>query len=116
MFCEVRLYSTCVRDSVEGQLITALVPTVPSLCFLVHFSTIAKVEKHFGDSFVFIYFMFGELLSEVDGQVGHGLVRVVRASPGLLKHFFTISRESSLVSCALHIHELQLSVQTCSTG
>ena len=31
-------------------------------------------EKHFGVSFVLIRFVIGELLSEVGGRVGHGLV------------------------------------------
>ena len=51
-----------------GQLTTALVPTVPSPCFL------AKVRETFCVSFVLIRFVIGELLSEVGGRVGHGLV------------------------------------------
>ena len=46
------------------------VPTVPSPCFLRQSSTVAK---HFV-SFVLIRFVIGELLSEVGGRVGHGLV------------------------------------------
>ena len=80
-----------------GQLTTALVPTVPSPCFLRQSSTVAK---HFV-SFVLIRFVIGELLSEVGGRVGHGLVLawfesyVLRLvfldsslqSPGQEKHF-----------------------------
>ena len=58
-----------------GQLTTALVPTVPSPCFLRQSSTVAKVREAFCVSFVLICFVIGELLSEVGGRVGHGLVR-----------------------------------------
>ena len=54
-----------------SQLTTALVPTVPSPCFLRQSSTVAKVRETFCVSFVLISF---ELLSEVGGRVGHGLV------------------------------------------
>ena len=57
-----------------GQLTTALVPTVPSPCFLRQSSTVAKVRETFCVSFVLIRFVIGELLSEVGGRVGHGLV------------------------------------------
>ena len=53
---------------------TALVPTVPSPCFLRQSSTVAKVRETFCVSFVLIRFVIGELLSEVGGRVGHGLV------------------------------------------
>ena len=81
-----------------GQLTTALVPTVPSPCFLRQSSTVAKVRETFCVSFVLIRFVIGELLSEVGG---HGLVlawfdsyvlRLVSLdsslqSPGQEKHF-----------------------------
>ena len=54
-----------------GQLTTALVPTVPSPCFLRQSSTVAKVRETFC---VLIRFVIGELLLEVGGRVGHGLV------------------------------------------
>ena len=57
-----------------GQLATALVPTVPSPCFLRQSSTVAKVRETFCVSFVLIRFVISELLSEVGGRVGHGLV------------------------------------------
>ena len=83
-----------------GQLPTALVFTVPSPCFFRQSATIAKVRETFG-SFVLIRFVIGELLSEVGGRVGHGLVLawfesyVLRLvfldsslqSPGQEKHF-----------------------------
>ena len=56
-----------------GQLTTALVPTVPSPCFLRQSSTVAKVRETFCVSFVLIRFVIGELLSEVGGRFGHGL-------------------------------------------
>ena len=56
------------------ELTTALVPTVPSPCFLRQSSTVAKVRETFCVSFVLIRFVIGELLSEVGGRVGHGLV------------------------------------------
>ena len=81
-----------------GQLTTAL---VPSPCFLRQSSTVAKVRETFFVSFVLIRFVIGELLSEVGGRVGHGLVLawfesyVLRLvflesslqSPGQEKHF-----------------------------
>ena len=84
-----------------GQLTTALVPTVPSPCFLRQSSTVAKVRETFCVSFVLIRFVIGELLSEVGDRVGHGLVLawfesyVLRLvfldsslqSPGQEKHF-----------------------------
>ena len=84
-----------------GQLTTALVPTVPSPCFLRQSSTVAKVRETFCVSFVLIRFVIGELLSEVGGRVGYGLVLawfesyVLRLvfldsslqSPGQEKHF-----------------------------
>ena len=84
-----------------GQLTTALVPTVPSPCFLRQSSTVAKARETFCVSFVLIRFVIGELLSEVGGRVGHGLVLawfesyVLRLvfldsslqSPGQEKHF-----------------------------
>ena len=47
-----------------GQLTTALVPTVPSPCFLRQSSTVAKVRVTFCVSFVLILFVIGKLLSE----------------------------------------------------
>ena len=84
-----------------GQLTTTLVPTVPSPCFLRQSSTVAKVRETFCVSFVLICFVIGELLSEVGGRIGHGLVLawfesyVLRLvfldsslqSPGKEKHF-----------------------------
>ena len=81
-----------------GQLTAALVPTVPSPCFLRQSSTVAKVRETCCVSFVLIRFVIGELLSEVGGRVGHGLVLawfesyVLRLdsslqSPGQEKHF-----------------------------
>ena len=104
-----------------GQLTTALVPTVPSPCFLRQSSTVAKVRETFCVSFVLIRFVIGELLSEVSGRVGHGLVLawfesyVLRLvfldsflqSPGQEKHFailFTSFRDV--------VREIQLSVYT----
>ena len=82
-----------------GQLTTALVPTVPSPCFLRQ----SRLEKHFVSrlSLSARRFVIGELLSEVGGWVGHGLVLawfesyVLRLvfldsslqSPGREKHF-----------------------------
>ena len=54
-----------------GQLTTALVPTVPSPCFLRQSATVTKVRDV---SFYLIRFVIGELLSEVGGRVSHGLV------------------------------------------
>ena len=102
-----------------GQLTTALVPTVPSPCFLRQSSTVAKVRETFCVSFVLIRFVIGELLSEVGGRVGHGLVLawfesyVLRLvfldsflqSPGQEKHFailFTSFRDV--------VREIQLSI------
>ena len=104
-----------------GQLTTALVPNVPSPCFLRQSSTVAKVREIFCVSFVLIRFVIGELLSEVGGRVGHGLVLawfesyVLRLvfldsslqSPGQEKHFailFTSFRDV--------VREIQLSVYT----
>ena len=81
-----------------GQLTTALVPTVPSPRFIRQSSTVAMVRETFCVSFVLIRFVIGELLSEVGGRVGHGLVLawfesyVLRLdsylqSPGQEKHF-----------------------------
>ena len=99
-----------------GQLTTAMVPTVPSPCFLRQSSTVAKVRETFCVSFVLICFVIGELLSEV----GHGLVLtwfesyVLRLvfldslqSPGQEKHFailFTSFRDV--------VREIELSVYT----
>ena len=84
-----------------GQLTTALVPTVPSPCFLRQSSTVAKVRETFFGLICPYRFVISELLSEVGGRVGHGLVLawfqsyVLRLvfldsslqSPGQEKHF-----------------------------
>ena len=72
---EVSLHSMrACKPLPYGQLTTALVPTVPSPCFLWQSSTVAKVRETFCVSFVLICFVIGEYLSEVGGRVGHGLV------------------------------------------
>ena len=72
---EVSLHSMCTCKPLPyGQLTTALVPTVPSPCFLRQLLQSPRLEKHFGVSFVLIRFVIGELLSEVGSQVSHGLV------------------------------------------
>ena len=71
MLREVKLTLYACKPMPYGQLTTALVPNVPSSCFLRQSATIAK---HFGGSFVLICFVIGELLSEVGSWVGHGLV------------------------------------------
>ena len=85
-------------------------------------ATIAKVREHFDISFVLIRSVIGELLSEVDGQVGHGLILawfescVLRLvfldsslqSPGQEKHLDTL-----FIPLCIVIREIQLSVQTC---
>ena len=104
-----------------GQLTTALVPTVPSPCFLRQSSTVAKVRETFCVSFVLIRFVIGELLSEVGGRVGHGLVLawfesyVLRLvfldsslqSPGQEKHFGIL-----FIPLRVVVREIQLSVET----
>ena len=101
-----------------GQLTTALVPTVPSPCSLRQSSTVAKVRKTFCVSFVLIRFVIGELLSEVGGRVGHGLVLawfesyVLRLvfldsslqSPGQEKHFGIL-----FIPLRVVVHEIHLS-------
>ena len=101
-----------------GQLTTALVPTVPSPCFLRQSSTVAKVRETFC---VLIRFVIGELLSEVGGQVGHGLVLawfesyVLRLvfldsslkSPGQEKDFNIL-----FIPLRVLVREIQLSVET----
>ena len=96
-----------------GQLTTALVPTVARQS-----STVAKVRETFCVSFVLICFVIGELLSEVGGRVGHGLVLawfdsyVLRLvfldsslqSPGQEKHFAILFTDV--------VREIQLSVYT----
>ena len=79
------MHSICVGDCV---LTTALVPSVPSLCFLVYSAKLAKVRETFWH--LLILFVNGEILSEVVGWVGQamdrldfGLVQVRYASPGL---------------------------------
>ena len=60
-----------------GQLTTALVPTVPSPCFLRQSSTIAKVRETFCVSFVLIRFVIGELLcAHASGASGGNDVRI----------------------------------------
>ena len=104
-----------------GQLTTALVPTVPSPCFLRQSSTVAKVRETFCVSFVLIRFVIGELLSEVRGWVGHGLFlawfelyafRFVfldssLQSPGQEKDFGIL-----FIPLRVIVREIQLSVET----
>ena len=90
-----------------GQLTTALVPTVPSPCFLRQSSTVAKVRETFCVSFVLIRFVIGELLSEVGGRVGHGLVLVFLdsclQSPGQEKHFGILFIPPRVVVREIHL-------------
>ena len=65
LHCKLTLY-VC-KQLLDSQLTTALVPTAPSLCFLVPSATITKVRE----TYFVIRFVISELLSEV---VGHGLV------------------------------------------
>ena len=104
-----------------GQLTTALVLTVPSPCFFRQSSTVAKVRETFCVSFVLIRFVIGELLSEVGGRVGYGLVLawfesyVLRLvfldsslqSPGQEKRFGIL-----FVPLRVVVREIQLSVET----
>ena len=76
-------------------------------------------------SFALIRFVIGELLSEVSGQVSHGLVLawfesyVLRLvfldssleSPGQEKHFSIL-----FIPLCIVVHEIQLSVETYSKG
>ena len=105
MVREVSLHSTHVSDCLDGQLTTALVPTVPSLCFLVQSTTIAK---HFGISFVLNYPLRDQQVVAGGRQSGQpwpgpGLVRVMCASLGLIRQFFTIAmtRETLLLSLSV---------------
>ena len=67
-------YTARVSDCLEGQLTTALVPTLSHLCFLVLSAKITKVrEMFFLINFVLFHFVVGKLL-EVNGWVSHGLV------------------------------------------
>ena len=80
-----------------------------------------RLEKHFGVSFVLIHFMIGELLSEVGGRVGHGLVLAwfksyvlhlvfldsSLESPGQEKHFGIL-----FIPLRVVVHEIRLSVET----
>ena len=91
-----------------GQLTTAL---VPSPCFLRQSPRLENV------SFVLIRFVIGELLSEVGGRVGHGLVLawfesyVLRLvfldsslqSPGQEKHFGIIFIPLCVVVSEIHL-------------
>ena len=104
-----------------GQLTTALVPTVPSPCFLRPSSTVAKVRETFCVSFVLIHFVINKLLSEVGGRVGHGLVLAwfesyvlhlvfldsSLQSPGQEKHFSIL-----FIPLRVVVREIQLSVET----
>ena len=64
--------NTCKR-LLDGQL---LVPWFKLFHLLASSDSPLRLERHFGVSFVPIRFMIGELLSEVSGRVGHGLVLV----------------------------------------
>ena len=79
-----------------GQLTTALVPTVPSPCFLRQSSTVAKVrETFFG---LICPYPLRDQRVVVGGRrsgrpwLGPGLVSVVCASLSLFRQFFTIAR------------------------
>ena len=85
---------TC-KPLLYGQLTTALVPTVPSPCFLRQSSTVAKVRETFCVSYVLIRFVIGELLSEVGGRVSHGLVLAWFESCVLCLVFLDIARTSA---------------------
>ena len=107
---EVSLHSTrACKPLPYGQLTTALVPTVPSPCFL---------RQSVAVSFVLVCFMVGELLSEVSSRVGHGLVlawfesRLVFSdsslqSPRQEKHFRIL-----FIPLRIVVREIQLSVET----
>ena len=86
----------------------------------MHSATIAKViEKHFGDSFVLTRSMIGELLSELDSRVGHGLVLAWFESCVLRLVFLDSSLQSQgqenhlFIPLHVIVREIQLSVQTC---
>ena len=119
MVLEVSLITLYVcKLLLDGQLISALVPTVSSPCFLVQSAT--NVE-HFGVSFVLIHFVISELLPKVISRVGHGLVLAwfkscvlhlvfldsSLQSPGQEKHFSV-----SFIPLRFVVREIQLSVQT----
>ena len=104
-----------------GQLTTALVLTVPSPCFLRQSSTVAKVRETFCVSFVLIGFVIGELLSEVGGRVGHGLVLAWFESYVLRLVFLDSSLQSPgqekdfgilFIPLRVTVPEIQLSVET----
>ena len=80
-----------------------------------------RLEKHFGVSFVLIRFVISELLSEVGGRVGHGLVLAWFESYVLRLVFLDSSLESpgqeqhfSILFIPLHVvvREIQLSIET----
>ena len=69
----------------------------PGSYFLASFDSplqSSRLEKHFGVSFVLIRFVIGELLSEVGGRVGHGLVLAWFESYVLCLVFLDSSLES----------------------
>ena len=72
-----------------GQLTTALVPTVPSPCFLRQSATVAKVRETFW-CLVCPYPLRDRRV--VGGWVGHGLVMAWFESYVLRLEFFTIAR------------------------
>ena len=80
----------------DGQLTGALVPTVPSPCFLQQSATITKVGETFWC--VICPNRLRDRRVIVGGQrsgrpwLGPGLVRVVCALPSLFRQFFTIAR------------------------
>ena len=101
-----------------SQLTTALVPTP---CFFRQSSTVAKVGETFCVSFVLIRFVIGELLSEVGGQVGHGLVLAWFESYVLRLVFLDSSLQSPgqekdfgilFIPLRVIVPEIQLSVET----
>ena len=104
-----------------GKLTTALVPTVPSPCFLRQSATVAKVRETFCVLFVLIRFMIRELLLEVGVRVGHGVVLAWFESyvlrlffldsslqlPGQDKHIGIL-----FIPLCVVVHEIGLSVET----
>ena len=79
-----------------GQLTTALVPNVPSPCFLQVSATVGKVRETF--LCLVCPYPLRDRRVVVGGQrsnrpwLGLGLVRVVCASLSLFRQFFTIAR------------------------
>ena len=109
LFCEivvreVSLHYACMR-LLDGQLTSALVPTVPFPCFLRQSTTITKVRETFL-CVISPYPLRDRLV--VGGQqsgwpwLGPGLVRVECASTGLFRQFFTIARTRETLWHLIH--------------